>query len=178
MIIKQDPITGLWCREDGAVLMPPSTRSRAYQWTFGSRSNGYCVFYYQGEHYRAHILICRAFNGLPPEGKPFCDHINRVRDDNRPSNLRWVDRSENRANAADVDRSIEKYGVRECEDRAAYRRGVYKCNEASRQSQIARVRKWQQNNKEKVNAAAHARYAIKRAKKEGESANQTRKPRR
>lgn len=155
-VTKRDPVTGLLCRNDGCIQLPKRG------WMRGSLSNGYRVFYYQGEHYRAHILICRAFNGLPPEGKPFVDHINRIRDDNRPDNLHWVSRSENRANAADVDRSIEKYGARECEDRAAYNRGIYKCNEAVRQTQIARVRKWQQNNKEKVNAAARARYAAKK----------------
>ncbi len=164
MQVKQDPITKLYCREDGCVKLPRG-------WSRGSLSNGYRVFYCQGEHYRAHILICRAFNGLSPEGKPFVDHINRIRDDNRPSNLRWVDRSENRTNSKDVDHSVEKYGVRECEDRAAYRRGVYKCNEASRQNQIARVRKWQQANKDHVNAAARARYVAKKKAKEAANAN-------
>ena len=38
-----------------------------------------------------------AFIGMPPEGKE-CDHINRVRDDNRLENLRWVTKIENERN--------------------------------------------------------------------------------
>ena len=38
-----------------------------------------------------------AFVGLPPKGME-CDHINRVRDDNRLENLRWVTKIENEAN--------------------------------------------------------------------------------
>lgn len=40
-------------------------------------------------------LVCRAFNGPPPAENMDCDHINRVRDDNRPENLRWLTRAEN-----------------------------------------------------------------------------------
>ena len=41
--------------------------------------------------------VCSAFNGLSPVGFD-ADHINRIRDDNRPDNLRWVSRSENLKN--------------------------------------------------------------------------------
>lgn len=41
--------------------------------------------------------VCEAFNGPPPENA-HVDHINRVRDENHPSNLRWVSRSENLRN--------------------------------------------------------------------------------
>ena len=33
-----------------------------------------------------------------PEGKPFVDHINRIKDDNRKENLRWSTNSENQGN--------------------------------------------------------------------------------
>lgn len=42
-----------------------------------------------------HILICLAFHGLRPTSKHEVDHINGVRSDNRPSNLRWVTRAQN-----------------------------------------------------------------------------------
>ena len=44
-----------------------------------------------------HRLVLMAFVGMPPEGME-CDHINRVRDDNRLENLRWVTKAENEAN--------------------------------------------------------------------------------
>ncbi len=44
-----------------------------------------------------HRLVLMSFVGMPPEGKE-CDHINRVRYDNRLDNLRWVTKVENEAN--------------------------------------------------------------------------------
>jgi hypothetical protein len=44
-----------------------------------------------------HRLVLMAFIGMAPEGKE-CDHINRVRDDNRLENLRWVTKIENERN--------------------------------------------------------------------------------
>ena len=43
-------------------------------------------------------LICEAFNGPPPCNGMDCDHINRDRADDRPSNLRWLSHSENLKN--------------------------------------------------------------------------------
>ncbi len=48
-----------------------------------------------------HRLVLMSFVGMPPEGKE-CDHINRVRDDNRLENLRWVTKVENEANKLKV----------------------------------------------------------------------------
>lgn len=78
-----------------------------------------------------HVLICRAYNGLPPEGKPEVDHINRCPSDNRPENLHWVSRKENNDNKDCVDQSVEKYGVRACEDKAAYYKAYNKAYNAS-----------------------------------------------
>jgi len=120
MKIKQDPITKLWCRSDGAVLMPPCRKFPKFRWTFGCKvPSGYLHVGYHGKFYGVHQIICRAFNGLPPVDKPFVDHINRIRDDNRPSNLRWVDYKENNNNHGKVLNRAD-YGVRECEDKQAY----------------------------------------------------------
>jgi len=122
MKIKQDPVTKLWAREDGAILMPPSKgRFKTFRWTFGTKQlSGHHTVWRKGKTYFVHQIVCRAFNGLPPEDKPFCDHINRVRHCNRYDNLRWVSAKENSDNADRVDESIAKYGVRCCEDKAAY----------------------------------------------------------
>lgn len=122
MKIKQDPVSKLWCREDGAVLMPPSKgRFKTFRWTFGSdHGDGYRRVMYLGKSHSVHRIICGAFNGLPPEGKPCVDHINRIRDDNRPSNLHWVSAKENSDNQGCVDQSIAKYGVRACDDKKAW----------------------------------------------------------
>lgn len=51
--------------------------------------------------YRVHRLVLRAFVGPCPEGCE-ADHINRVRDDNRLENLRWLDALKNRGQRADT----------------------------------------------------------------------------
>lgn len=51
---------------------------------------------------QVHRLVAKAFIPNPCE-LPQVDHINRVRDDNRIDNLRWVTRSENQLNRCDSD---------------------------------------------------------------------------
>jgi hypothetical protein len=48
--------------------------------------------------FRVHRLVCEVFNGKTYENKNIVDHINRIRDDNRAVNLRWVTQKENMNN--------------------------------------------------------------------------------
>ena len=48
--------------------------------------------------FRVHRLVCEVFNGKSPENKNIVDHINRIRNDNRALNLRWVTHEENMNN--------------------------------------------------------------------------------
>lgn len=42
-----------------------------------------------------HRVVCFAFHGNPPEGKPQCAHIDGVKSNNCAENLRWSSASEN-----------------------------------------------------------------------------------
>ena len=105
--------------------MPPANNKyRKFRWTFGSRHyDGYRQVRHQGKVHMVHRLVCRAFHGLPPVDKPFCDHKSRIKAENCASNLHWVSCKENNDNADCVDRSISKYGARACEDKKAYMKG-------------------------------------------------------
>lgn len=51
----------------------------------------------EGKQHRgfAHRLVCTAFNGPAPDGKPFVNHIDGDKTNNAASNLEWVSHSEN-----------------------------------------------------------------------------------
>lgn len=116
--------------------MPPDGRRfKTFRWTFGcKRPTGYRAIGRRGKFYHVHQIVCRAFNGLAPEDKPFVDHINRTRDDNRPENLHWVDRKENNDNTGRVDQSIAKYKVRRCDDLVAYGKAYYELHREERRA--------------------------------------------
>lgn len=162
MQIKQDPVTGLWAREDGAILMPPSKgRFKSFRWTFGHKhADGYCRIGYKGGYYAAHRIVCRAFHGLPPDDKPEVDHINRIPWDNRSANLRWADRSMNNTNKDSVDVSIERYGVRRCDDGTAYNKAH---RNAHREEYKAHCRAYRAAHREKYKAYEATRRARMKA---------------
>lgn len=60
----------------------------------------------KGTLVKVHRLIAQAF--IPnPQNKPFIDHINTIRDDNRIENLRWVTPHENNMNEISRKRQRE-----------------------------------------------------------------------
>ena len=125
MRIERHAATGLWVREDGAVYLPISGVHPAH-WAHGSLNHyGYLCVRYKGKLYLVHRLVAETYIGPAPTDKPEVDHINRIKVDNSPGNLRYADRSLNNTNKDYVDRSIEKYGVRSCENRKAYQRAQY-----------------------------------------------------
>ena len=49
----------------------------------------------QGHSYKVARLICEAFHGPAPEGKPVCMHLDENSRNNRPENLAWGTQKEN-----------------------------------------------------------------------------------
>lgn len=66
-------------------------------------SSGYLMVSigYGDVSYYAHCLVAEAFIGSRPKGMDV-DHINRVKSDNRCSNLRYVSRSQNTRNSSRI----------------------------------------------------------------------------
>ena len=86
-------------RDNGAVLRKsrPNKKARKHddRWTFGIKNeeNGYSFFF--GSNHRIHQIVATAFHGESPSKEYIVDHIDTNRQNNRPSNLRWITREEN-----------------------------------------------------------------------------------
>lgn len=129
MKIRLHKESGLWVTDDGRVIMPPVKYSRfkKFRFTFGSKNNyGYMVVHYRGKLYYVHRLVAEVHvpNPNPDEYKEV-DHRDRNPQNNSSSNLRWANRKMQVDNTRTVDDSLEKYGVRYCENSTGYSRAYY-----------------------------------------------------
>lgn len=113
--------TTVHCYADGSVeFFSKSRMHNGLHRTFGSIDDkGYLLVWINKKHYRVHRLIAMAFHSNP-NNLPEVDHIDRNKGNNKPENLRWCSRKENEDNKECVVKSLEKYGVRKCDDPKAY----------------------------------------------------------
>lgn len=118
-IIKQHPSLGILVSSDGQIQVPKNC-VRDEHWTDGyDDGQGYRRIGMNGKQFKIHRLVAETF--IPnPDNKLFVDHINRVRDDNRVENLRWVTRSENQRNTSSYEKVTERNGTHRCDDVSQY----------------------------------------------------------
>jgi hypothetical protein len=55
---------------------------------------GYCIVVINKKTTQTHKIICETFHGDKPSNNYSVDHINKIKHDNRPENLRWATHSE------------------------------------------------------------------------------------
>lgn len=98
--IQQRPVPGtpLWAGEDGVIYDAKGAEVASRLTPKGYRVYTWWQRPYGQKRARGHRLVAMAWHGAAPfRGAPV-DHVNRVRDDNRPCNLRWSTDSENNRN--------------------------------------------------------------------------------
>ena len=84
-------------RDNGAVMRHPKDENKPRSldniWTFGTinKQNGYLMLSSE----RVHRIVATAFLGEAPSKDYIVDHIDTNRQNNRPSNLRWITKLEN-----------------------------------------------------------------------------------
>ena len=146
IVIKKHPTLDIYCLSDGRLLKRTNGNTNKFDFTYGTVNNkGYLVTQYEGKQYRVHRLIADAF--LPNlENKTTVDHIDRNSLNNRVSNLRWADLSEQKNNSSLVINRLQ-LGVRQSEDPEDYtdrwreyaQNNIYMYNE---------VRRWRNTHRE------------------------------
>lgn len=132
---------------DGVIVCSNGSVYVGYpkRWSRGTRQpSGYMRVTIKKKSYFIHRLVAETFLGECPEGFEV-DHINRLRDDNQLSNIRYVTRSENRRNRKDYEELHTKLGFSEPVDESTYR-AYYARSEKGRQArQKANLKYWSLN---------------------------------
>lgn len=73
-------------------------------------ADGYKHFWIKGRSHKAHRLVCEAFHGPEPEGKPVVAHNDGNPRNNHYSNLRWTTQADNLADR--IAHGTMNYGSR------------------------------------------------------------------
>jgi len=90
----------IWSEKAGRLLAGRTLKTGYVQ--VGTEINGKLKLY------REHILICTAFHGKPKGLKNTVNHINNIRNDNRPENLEWLSIQDNIRHSVLQNRRLRK----------------------------------------------------------------------
>jgi hypothetical protein len=96
-------LAGLIASSYGRLMIVPyrtvntSGQNRTYggEPTYGQWDGERFLYTFRGKTYKAHRLICEAFNGPPPKDKNICMHKDENAANNAPTNLQWGTQKEN-----------------------------------------------------------------------------------
>ena len=121
-LVGKHPTLGVLVSEDGMVLARKHG-GNSLEWKRGTPSKAknstkpYLKIRVGNDKKKyVHVLVAETF--LPnPENKPYVDHINRDRTDNRVQNLRWATLIENANNTETVLKAMDLGGIRWCQDK-------------------------------------------------------------
>ena len=88
---------------EGEVKMPNGGfRTSKTKWINGcvrrskkGAKHEYMGILYRRKNYKIHRLVCEAFHGPAPDGKPVVIHLDEDGTNNAPSNLKWGTQKEN-----------------------------------------------------------------------------------
>lgn len=129
--IKCHPTLGILVGTDGHVMAPASGKHPA-RWTLGYDTGlGYFRIRIYNKLYMVHRLVAETFI-LNPQNKPFIDHIDRDRSNNKVENLRWATSAENNRNTEQSDRVSTRQGTHIYENETQYNREWYGRNREKR----------------------------------------------
>lgn len=150
-VAVKHPKLGVLVRDDGSIFTKAKSNKykTEYHWTYGfSSPNGYLRVSINGKAHYVHRLVAEAF--LPnPEYKPTVDHWNRIRTDNRVSNLHWATYKEQAENSSQYEKGFN--GIFNRDDHSAYNRAKYHADpEHYREINRRAVKKWKQKHADEV----------------------------
>ena len=114
-IVREHPQLGILVRSDGAVYCAHG-RGHVREWNYGSKNGlGYMFTFINGKRYATHRLVAETF--IPnPNNLPLIDHIDRCRQNNAVSNLRYTDYSGNMKNTEIWESVDNRDGFHSSED--------------------------------------------------------------
>lgn len=87
-----------------------NVRNKEREFTYGITSNGYCCVTIAKKCYRVHLLVANNF--IPKiKGKPYVNHIDNNKSNNKASNLEWVTNKENNSREKKFNRDTRKIPI-------------------------------------------------------------------
>ena len=138
MRIEKHPTLNIWIREDGCIYLPQSYHTPAH-WTFGTKHrSGYMYVMVHKKNYRVHRLVAETYLTNPCNYSTV-DHLDRDRENNAVSNLRYADHRMQRDNSSQVI-NMGNYGARACEDKKTYNHTYFKAYYARKKAAGFRLR--------------------------------------